>query len=266
MKKYILALCLAGLLTVPLLGQAVSIDDLNLMVQQLSTQVSALSAYQVGAVTSSGTNITTTSPAPQSYSFPVLKQQTYSTLGRGLTSVMSVQNMSQLIAKTDSIISQLQVLRKQMSTSTLPIYTIKPTLISTDKRVESGDGPNDDTGIFTIKFKVLALGGPAYLSSVVAGNYIYVVDRSGVATSSNSIVATIQNNTDNNRTIVGNWKIESDKEETYTLTVRVPMGAGVGAGLYRTSLTGLKWGTSDSASLNKVYTGLNYRTDYLYLN
>lgn len=65
-------------------------------------------------------------------------------------------------------------------------------------------------------------------------------------------------------------EIEEGQSETMTLSVSVPMGGQSGnAGLYRTALTGVKWGTaSDDVTPNNTYTSNldTFKTDYVTLN
>jgi len=145
---------------------------------------------------------------------------------------------------------------------------IQLTLVSTDAALSAEDGATNDTSTFTIKFKVKATGNTVYLSSLASGNYTYAVDKAGTATTSVTITGTLANNTDTSKTAVGNYEIEDGEEETLTLTVTVPNGATAGAGQYRTSLTGVKWDTSDDTSMANTYSSNldEFQTDYIYMN
>jgi len=130
---------------------------------------------------------------------------------------------------------------------------------------------NDDaaeTGTFTIKFKVTAFGDTIYVSSVVADATNETVDVGGTTTTAGSISRTLVNNTDTDKTSVGNYQIDEGTSETFSFTVTVPNGAGGTTGQYRAALTGFLWDTSDDVSPANTYTsGLDeFVTSYVQLS
>jgi hypothetical protein len=146
---------------------------------------------------------------------------------------------------------------------------IKLALDSTATGATTGTSANDDVGLFTIKYKVTAIGDTVYISSLsTTAGVTYSVDKSGTATSSNSISAALVNNTDTTLTSVGNYEIEEGQTETFTLSVSVPLGTGGTSGQYRTALTGVKWDTSDDTSMANTYSSEldSFKTAYAVLN
>ncbi len=143
------------------------------------------------------------------------------------------------------------------------------TLISTATDATTGTSSNDDIGLFTIKFKVTAFGDNIYVSSLTTtAGLTYVVDKSGTATSSNSISASLVNNDDATLTSVGNYLIEDGDSEDFTLSVSVPLGTGGTSGQYRAALTAFKWDTNDDTSMDNSYTSDMdaFKTAYKVLN
>jgi len=145
---------------------------------------------------------------------------------------------------------------------------IQVSLVSTETSVTAGNSANDDLGTFKIKFKVKASGDAVYVSSLVANSVTYSVDKSGTATTGNTISATITNVTDNDKTSVGNYEIEDGSEETFELIVTAQLGTGGTSGQYRATLTGVKWDTTDGTSPANTYTSNldSFRTSYVGLN
>ncbi len=146
------------------------------------------------------------------------------------------------------------------------------TLISTATDATTGTSANDDIGLFTIRFKVTAIGDTVYLSSVATSTtagYLYAVDKGGTATAALSQSASIVNNTDTDLTTVGNYAIEDGESEDFTLSVSVPLGTGGTSGQYRVALTGVKWSTSDIVDpFTNTYTSDldTFKTAYKVLN
>ena len=143
------------------------------------------------------------------------------------------------------------------------------TLVSTVTSATTGTSANDDVGLFTIKYKITAIGDTVYVSSLAtSAGLTYSVDKSGTATSSNSIGASVVNNTDTNMTSVGNYDINDGESETFTLSISVPLGTGGTSGQYRAALTGVKWSTTDSTSLGNTYSSEldSFKTEYAVLN
>lgn len=146
---------------------------------------------------------------------------------------------------------------------------IKLTLVSTDTDATTGTSANDDVGLFTIKYKVTAIGDTIYISSLAtSAGLTYSVDKSGTATSSTAITGAVVNNDDTTLTSVGNYEIEEGESETFTLSVSVPLGTGGTSGQYRTALTGVKWSTTDVAAPANTYSSEldSFKTAYKVLN
>ena len=144
-------------------------------------------------------------------------------------------------------------------------------LVSTATDATTGTSANDDVGLFTIKYKVVAIGDTVYVSSLTGSTGTsFTVDKSGTATTATTINGALVNNTDTTLTTVGNYEISEGDSETFTLTISVPNGAGTGAGSgqYRAALAGVKWATSDLLTLTNNYTSEldTFKTDYKVLN
>jgi hypothetical protein len=145
------------------------------------------------------------------------------------------------------------------------------TLVSTQTDSIVGDSKNDDIGLFTIKYKITAIGDDVYVASSTLRGLTYLLDVGGNAISSttlNYISSTIVNNDDYTLTPTGNYKIEEGETETFTLTVSVPMGRGLPGGQYRNALKSIKWDTEDVPSLKNSYsTSLDeFMTRYIILD
>lgn len=141
------------------------------------------------------------------------------------------------------------------------------TLVSTATDATTGTSANDDVGLFSIKFKVTAIGDTVYLSSLI-GSYTFSVDKGGTATVATSQSGAIVNNTDTDKTAVGNYAIEDGESETFTLSVSVPLSSAGTSGQYRAALTGVLWDTSDDTSPANTYSSNldSFKTDYEVLN
>ncbi len=146
---------------------------------------------------------------------------------------------------------------------------ISVTLVSdseSPKGVKSAvDTDNGDSATFTITFKVTAVGEDAYLATVAATGVTYVVDYSGTATTTD-VSAVLVNETDTSVTTAGAWLIEADTSETITLTVqRNPSATD---GLYRLSLSGVKWDSSDTITPANTYSSNldSFVTNYVSLD
>lgn len=142
-------------------------------------------------------------------------------------------------------------------------------LVSTDAEVMVDDGAIDDTGTFTIKFKVTAVGDDAYIATHTPLTYYpYTVDIAGTATTA-GVTAVITNNTDSDLTSAYNWLIEEGESETLTLTVSKVNSAGTAnAGLTRAVLTGVKWDDTDDNSPDNTYSSNmdDFKTEYVSMN
>ncbi len=147
---------------------------------------------------------------------------------------------------------------------------IQVTLVSTDTDATTGTSSNDDVGLFTIKFKVKAVGETVYVSSLStdAVSVDWAVDKSGTATAANTQSATLVNTTDNDKTTVGNYQIEEGEEETFELSISVPLGAGGTSGQYRAVINGILWDTVDDISMSNTYSQNldDFKTSYKVLN
>ncbi len=140
-------------------------------------------------------------------------------------------------------------------------------LVSTDAESSNDTGALNDTGTFTIKFKVTAVGDDVYLATTVAAGYTYVVDDSGSATTG-GVSAVVVNNTDADFDSTGNmWLIEEGETETITLTV-IRTAPPSDAGLYRVSLTGVLWDITADTSPTYTYSSNmdDFKTEYVSLN
>lgn len=120
--------------------------------------------------------------------------------------------------------------------------------------VEDNADAAADTGIFTIKFKVMSVGDTIYVSSVAADATNETVDVGGTTTTATSITRALTNNTDTDKTTVGNYQIDEGQSETFTLTIAVPNGASGTAGLYKAALAGFLWDTADDIAPANTYT------------
>ncbi|MES2223700.1 MAG: peptidoglycan-binding domain-containing protein [Patescibacteria group bacterium] len=152
---------------------------------------------------------------------------------------------------------------------------IQLALVSTGTSVAAGTSTNDDQGTFTIRFKVKAVGDDVYVSSLAdattgantTGKTSVTVDRAGTATTG-GVSTVISNDTDTTLTSAGNYLIEDGSEETFTVTTTVQLPAAGAAGLYRTSLSGVRWSTSDVVPVASSYTSNldSFKTSYIGLN
>ncbi len=134
-------------------------------------------------------------------------------------------------------------------------------LVSTNEVV---GGTDSTIGTFTIKFKVTAVGDDAYLGTTVSQGLTYTVDASGTTTTG-GVSAVLVNNTDTDVTSQGNYLVEEGESETLTLTVSKADGP---AGLFRASLTAVKWDSSDAdTTMSNTYSSnmQDFHTDYVTL-
>ncbi len=139
--------------------------------------------------------------------------------------------------------------------------------VSASTDVVYGTSANDDVGMFTIKFKVTAVGGDVYLPSN-ASAYSYMVDRAGAVLSPSLTTSTVSNNTNLSKTANGNYLIEEGESQTLTMTVSASNSLIRESGQYRVALTGIKWGTTDSSATSKTLILANnaFVTNYIVLN
>lgn len=145
------------------------------------------------------------------------------------------------------------------------------TLLDTTAVSSNDTGSNNDTGTFTIQFKVTAVGEDAYLATQVASGFTYTVDYAGTTTTV-GVSAVITNDTDTDQTTGENWLIEEGTSENLTLTVSKVNSSGSlpTAGLYRANLTGVRWDDDDTGSStpDNIYTSNldAFHTAYVSLN
>ncbi len=146
----------------------------------------------------------------------------------------------------------------------------KVELVSVDAVKSAVDADNGDTGLFTIKFKVTALGDDIYVASVASPDgamaNAYTLDYSGTATTTDQSAALV-NTTDATLSSAGTYLIEEGESETFTMTV--VRNASATDGLYRVSLTSVRWTTdgTDSTPDNTYTSELDaYKTPYIALD
>jgi len=145
---------------------------------------------------------------------------------------------------------------------------IQVSLVSVNA-VSSNSTTNDqDTGTFTIKFKVTAVGDSVYVATTAstAGSTsnTYSVDYSGTATLTD-VSGIITNNTDTDLS-GGLWYVEEGSPETFTMTVlRSPSATD---DLFRAALSSVKWNTTGSTTSFNSYTSNldDFKTDYISLD
>lgn len=144
-------------------------------------------------------------------------------------------------------------------------------LVSTSSSAGSAD--SDQTGTFTIKFKVEAMGSAVYVSSLAATSLttsgtgaVAGVERAGTATIGGTTV-TIVNTTDTDLTSVGNYLIEDGEEETFEMVVTASLPTAGADGQFRALLRALDWDTDDDATPDQTYTSNldSYKTSYISL-
>ncbi len=141
-------------------------------------------------------------------------------------------------------------------------------LLDADAVKSAVDADNGDTGLFTIKFKVTALGDDVYVASVASPDgamaNAYTLDYSGTATTTDQSAAFV-NLTD--ATLTGGvYMIEDGESETFEMTV--VRNASTTDGLYRLSLTNIKWDTDEDSTPDNTYTTDldEFKTSYIALD
>ena len=132
---------------------------------------------------------------------------------------------------------------------------VQLTYVSSSRESDATNGANNDTGTFTIKFKVKASGDDIYVSSLAGLTGTgYQVERSNTATTSGTTSAVITNVTDDDLTTVGNYLIQDGEEETLELTVSYTITTAYQTGLYRLVMNALDWDTDDDVTPDQTYT------------
>lgn len=245
------------------------------------TESVGLTAAQTGTVTFDNLDITL--DAGKTYTFKVLADindtnnsgvtATDFDEGDALVASLTASNRNMIDAENEEG-DQLSDSSEKSGTATgegqeFRTNGIGLTLVSTATSVTAGTSVTDDVGLFTIKYKVTAIGDTVYISSLAtSAGLTYSVDKSGTATTSATIAAALVNNTDTTLTSVGNYEIAEGDSETFTLTVSVPISSASGSGQYRNALTGVKWDTTDDTSMDNTYSSEldTFKTDYAVLN
>lgn len=149
------------------------------------------------------------------------------------------------------------------------------TLVSTNTDATVGTSAGDDIGLFTIRYKVTAIGDTVYVSSLADattgantdGKTSVTVDRAGTATATNITVALV-NISDDDLTSVGLYQIEEGESETFEVSASVPMNAST-VGQHRAALSGVRWTTTstDATPSNSYTSNLDsFKTSYKVLN
>lgn len=149
------------------------------------------------------------------------------------------------------------------------------TLVSTATDATTGTSSGDDIGLFTIKYKVTAIGDTVYVSSLADattgantdGKTSVTIDRAGTATATNISVSLV-NTTDDDLTSVGLYQIEEGESHTFEVSASVPMNAGT-TGQHRAVLSGVRWTTTstDATPSNSYTSNLDeFKTSYKVLN
>lgn len=162
---------------------------------------------------------------------------------------------------------------------------IQVEFVSSDAEAQSVDSADNDTGIFTIKFKVTAFDATAYVASTSAatttlttnmnatgllGNQ-YALDKGGSATTSNvsSLITYVDSQGDAETTSNSNIELEDGESAIMTLTVtRQNAGGGSDNGLYRALLRSISWASSEVPSAWNYYDFNleDYKTDPISLD
>lgn len=151
---------------------------------------------------------------------------------------------------------------------TFRVSGIDVSFVSSTASVNQSTGGNNDTGTFTIKFKVTAVGDNVYVGKLVANAASYTVDVGGTATGA-GLSSVIVNNTDTNLSSSGdNYMIEDGQSETFTLTIaRTNSSGSTTPGLTRASLNEVYWNLDDSTSYKTYDSNMSaFHTDYVSLD
>ncbi len=170
-----------------------------------------------------------------------------STINRGLIDAENSEG-DQLTSgeKTGTATGQTQEFRTQ---------GISLDLVSVSAVKTANDTNDLDTGTFTIKFKVTAVGDDVYIATTAstggAINNSYTVYYGSTATLTD-VSEAIVNTTDTDVSSGGNWLVEDGSSETLEMTV-LRSGSSQDA-LYRAALASVKWNTDDSSSSYNSYT------------
>ncbi|MBP6879375.1 MAG: peptidoglycan-binding protein [Candidatus Pacebacteria bacterium] len=153
---------------------------------------------------------------------------------------------------------------------------IMVTLVSASETVTTGTGANDDIATFIVKFDVEAFAEDVYIPDVAsnAGTVAvdFTIDKAGTELSVaqyGSAVSAVVTSTESDLSGNGNFEVRVDETgETITLTISVANSGSLGAGLYRATLSNIRWNTTDSAGTYNSYTFNldDFKTDYISIN
>ena len=158
--------------------------------------------------------------------------------------------------------------------------SVKPNIqlafVSASTVATQGPGPNDDLGTFTIRYKIIAIGQPAYISKLAAarlsvktvGKTNAVSDRVGAATVGGTSVY-LTNLTETDINAAGLYEIPAGGEVTFEVTTKMQLPKSGAAGQYRVRLGGVRWTNDpkDSTPDNSYAKGLDlFKTSYIGLN
>lgn len=146
---------------------------------------------------------------------------------------------------------------------------ISVALVSATSTKSPVDADNGDSATFVLKFTVTAVGDTVYVASVASPDgamaNAYTLDYNGTATATDQS-AVLVNVTDTDLTPEGVYLIEDGESETFEMTVvRNPSATD---GLYRVSLTNIKWDIDDDSTPDITYnTNLDtFKTPYVALD
>ncbi|MBP9856034.1 MAG: hypothetical protein KBC48_01875 [Candidatus Pacebacteria bacterium] len=160
------------------------------------------------------------------------------------------------------------------------------TFVSSDETVNTEDGADNDTGIFTIKYRVEAVGGPIYVSDrakALAGNTVpsgvsdgagvlYTIGELGLNPSTSGLSSIVTFTTSGGASDSGVYNgvyLQEGEETEMTLTVaKTNLGNSTDDGIYQVHLRGIGWSLIDSPTF-QIYQpkGIeDYKTDPVTIN
>ncbi len=253
--------------------------DGNDYTESVSTSTAGLTgAGLTGSITFDNLNLTL--DAGKTYSFTVsadINDVDTGTFDEGSTLTASVTASNRNVADVENEEGDQLTSNERTGTATgeaqeFRTEGIQLSLVSTETSITAGNSGNDDLGTFKIKFKVKAVGDTVYVASLAstsgAALDLFTVDKSGTATTGNSIAGTITNTTDSDLSAGYNYEIEDGSEETFELIVTAQLGVGGTSGQYRAALSAVKWNTTDSSATFNSYTSNldSFKTSYVGLN
>ena len=156
------------------------------------------------------------------------------------------------------------------------------TFVSASTNTLVDDGADDDTGEFTVVFKVEAFDGTVYVSDTAAATIstsiaetsltnadgiLYYVEDSGTATT-DDLADILTESGDAVASANSNWKLEDGQSSTFTLFVTQTNDSVEDDGIYQMLLKSIGWNTTDSATVFNVYDFdlEDYKTSPISLN